>query len=342
MRVHALQEALEAEGLDGVVDLTPGIRSLQVHTDAGKLRARSLIPLLQRVEDELPPTHELRVPSRTVRLPLSWDDPATRLAIERYMAGVRADAPWTPWNIEFIRRVNGLESVDGRPRHRVRREVPGPRPRRRLPRRAGRHPARPTAPAGDHQVQPGADLDGGELRRHRRRVPVHLRHGGPRRLPVRRPHHPGVEPVPPRRAVRRAAVAPAVLRPDRVVPGQRRGTARPAGGDRRRARPRRGDRRLVRLRVLHPVPGARRGGHRGLPVAAGGRVRGGEGALAGVRRVRPGRRGACAERATADAVARAGTGDARSRRRSSPASGRWRHGRAAGSRRETSSSRWRP
>ena len=111
MRVHALQEALEAEGLDGVVDLTPGIRSLQVHTDAGKLRARSLLPLLRRVEDELPPVHELRVPSRTVRLPLSWDDPATRLAIERYMNGVRSDAPWTPWNIEFIRRVNGLGCV---------------------------------------------------------------------------------------------------------------------------------------------------------------------------------------------------------------------------------------
>jgi urea carboxylase len=111
MRVHTLQEALRAEGLDGVVDLTPGIRSLQVHTDAGKRPARSLLALLRRVEDELPPTHELRVPSRTVRLPLSWDDPATRLAIERYMNGVRSDAPWTPWNIEFIRRVNGLESV---------------------------------------------------------------------------------------------------------------------------------------------------------------------------------------------------------------------------------------
>ena len=36
---------------------------------------------------------ELVVPSRTVHLPLSWDDPATREAIERYMAGVRDDAP---------------------------------------------------------------------------------------------------------------------------------------------------------------------------------------------------------------------------------------------------------
>ena len=112
MRVHALQEALAAQGLAGVIDLTPGIRSLQVHTDAARLPARSLLPLLQQVEDTLPPAQELRVPSRTVRLPLSWDDPATRLAIERYMHGVRSDAPWTPWNIEFIRRVNGLATPE--------------------------------------------------------------------------------------------------------------------------------------------------------------------------------------------------------------------------------------
>ena len=108
MRVHALQEALAAEAVPGIIDLTPGIRSLQIHTDAARLPARSLLPLLQRLEYELPATNELRVPSRTVRLPLSWDDPATRLAIERYMHGVRSDAPWTPWNIEFIRRINGL------------------------------------------------------------------------------------------------------------------------------------------------------------------------------------------------------------------------------------------
>jgi urea carboxylase len=112
MRVHALQEALAAHSPAGVIDLTPGIRSLQIHTDAARLPARSLLPLLQQVEDTLPAAQELRVPSRTVRLPLSWDDPATRLAIERYMHGVRSDAPWTPWNIEFIRRINGLATPE--------------------------------------------------------------------------------------------------------------------------------------------------------------------------------------------------------------------------------------
>ncbi len=65
-----------------------------------------------QIEAGLPPTHDLRVPSRTVHLPLCWDDPSTREAIARYISGVRADAPWCPWNIEFIRRVNGLGSVE--------------------------------------------------------------------------------------------------------------------------------------------------------------------------------------------------------------------------------------
>ena len=112
MRVHALMARLQEHSPEGVLELTPGIRSLQVHTDSDTLKATTLAGLLREIEEDIAPTQRLMVPSRTVRLPLSWDDPATRLAIERYVNGVRADAPWTPWNIEFIRRINGLESVD--------------------------------------------------------------------------------------------------------------------------------------------------------------------------------------------------------------------------------------
>ncbi|MER8011949.1 5-oxoprolinase/urea amidolyase family protein [Streptomyces sp. NPDC094149] len=112
MRVHALMEALAAHGPDGITDLTPGIRSLQIRTDPARLPQPELLDAVREIAAALPPTDELVVPSRTVHLPLSWDDPATREAIARYMAGVRDDAPWCPWNIEFIRRVNGLESVN--------------------------------------------------------------------------------------------------------------------------------------------------------------------------------------------------------------------------------------
>ncbi|MDO9433850.1 5-oxoprolinase/urea amidolyase family protein [Hydrogenophaga sp.] len=112
MRVQALLEGLKQRALQGVIDLTPGIRSLQVHFDPALLPRDELLRVIGAVDDALPPVDEMVVPSRTVVLPLSWDDPQTKLAIEKYMQSVRPDAPWCPSNIEFIRRINGLDSID--------------------------------------------------------------------------------------------------------------------------------------------------------------------------------------------------------------------------------------
>jgi urea carboxylase len=111
-RVHALMEWLIRREEPGIIDLTPGIRSLQVHYDGRRLAQAQLRRLLLLAEEELPSVDKLEVPSRIVHLPLSWDDPATQLAISKYMQSVRPDAPWCPSNIEFIRRINGLESIE--------------------------------------------------------------------------------------------------------------------------------------------------------------------------------------------------------------------------------------
>jgi len=116
-RIHALQQWLESQNIKGVLDLTPGIRSLQVHFESLVLPVKRLIDTLQQAEKELPAIDEMVVPTRIVHLPLSWDDAATRLAIEKYMQSVRKDAPWCEMvdgyasNIEFIRRINGLNSI---------------------------------------------------------------------------------------------------------------------------------------------------------------------------------------------------------------------------------------
>ena len=120
------------------------------------------------------------------------------------MRVVREDAPWCPDNIEFIRRINGLDDADavkdivfdasylvmglgdvylGAPRGDAPRSPPSAR---------------------DDEVQPGAHLDGGKLRRHRRFLPVHLRHGRTGRLPVRGQDPAGLEPAPDRFCVRPA------------------------------------------------------------------------------------------------------------------------------------------
>ena len=115
-QAHALMTRLQAsrdagrlsDRLAGIIDLTPGIRSLQVHFDADALPLPALMAALRAAQAEVDAIDDIAVPSRTVWLPLSWDDPATQLAIDKYTQSVRADAPWCPSNIEFIRRINGL------------------------------------------------------------------------------------------------------------------------------------------------------------------------------------------------------------------------------------------
>ncbi|MBY3184403.1 urea carboxylase [Rhizobium laguerreae] len=108
LRVHLLMQAVVEARLPGVVDLTPGIRSLQIHYDGTQLTRRRLLGLLSEIEATLPAAQEVTVPSRIVHLPLSWNDPDAELAMRKYQELVRPNAPWCPSNIEFIRRINGL------------------------------------------------------------------------------------------------------------------------------------------------------------------------------------------------------------------------------------------
>jgi len=110
-RIHALEQQLRAANLRGILDITPGVRSMHIHYDAS-LGREELLEALDACERRIPDLDNITVESRVVYLPLSWDDPATQLAIRKYMQSVRPDAPWCPSNIEFIRRINGLGSID--------------------------------------------------------------------------------------------------------------------------------------------------------------------------------------------------------------------------------------
>ncbi|CAN7679528.1 urea carboxylase [Pararhizobium sp. LjRoot238] len=108
LRVHLLMNAIIEARLPGLIDLTPGIRSLQIHYDGTTLMRKRLLGLLADIETTLPSAHEVIVPSRIVHLPLSWNDQDAELAMRKYQELVRPNAPWCPSNIEFIRRINGL------------------------------------------------------------------------------------------------------------------------------------------------------------------------------------------------------------------------------------------
>jgi len=112
LRVHLLESKLRVASLPGIIDITPGVRSLQIHFDNRRLHREELLGALDALDREIPEQPDITVPSRIVHMPLSWNDPATQLAQAKYMQSVRPDAPWCPDNIEFIRRINGLDSVD--------------------------------------------------------------------------------------------------------------------------------------------------------------------------------------------------------------------------------------
>ena len=112
LRVHLLHEALIAASVPGLIDITPGIRSLQVHFDPKILGLGELVDVLIKLEATLHDIDDVVIKSRIVHLPVSWDDEQAQLAMRKYQDLVRPDAPWCPSNIEFIRRINGLPDID--------------------------------------------------------------------------------------------------------------------------------------------------------------------------------------------------------------------------------------
>jgi urea carboxylase len=113
IRIHALMIELEHLALPGVIDIVPGIRSLQLHFDGIVLDQATALAALIAAEDCLGGLDDFRIPSRIIHLPLSWKDPAIYETIAKYEEAVRDDAPWCSDNIEFIRRINGLADSKG-------------------------------------------------------------------------------------------------------------------------------------------------------------------------------------------------------------------------------------
>jgi len=111
LRVHLLMEKIHAEKLP-VEELSPGVRSLQIRYHASRISQADLLRRLNEMEDELADVDSLKLPTRVVHLPMAFQDSATLGAVTRYSETVRSTAPWLPSNVEFLRRINGLASVE--------------------------------------------------------------------------------------------------------------------------------------------------------------------------------------------------------------------------------------
>ena len=108
LKVRALNDALTRRfGSGRLRELSPGVRSLHVQFDPAALDIADLLAAVADLTTTMPIPR--RVPSRVLHMPLAFDASTTRAALKRYAAGVRAEAPYLPSNIDFIARINGCD-----------------------------------------------------------------------------------------------------------------------------------------------------------------------------------------------------------------------------------------
>ncbi|CAF0892784.1 unnamed protein product [Adineta steineri] len=114
-RIHFLMEKLENKShkINGILELSPGVRSLQIKYDSRIIHQKDLLKKLIEIENDLPSNYkDLRIKSRIIYLPLTFEDSSTLDSVQRYKETVREIAPWLPNNVDFIQRINGLSSRD--------------------------------------------------------------------------------------------------------------------------------------------------------------------------------------------------------------------------------------
>lgn len=112
LRVHKLMQFIRTAKVSGILELSPGVRSLQIKYDGLTISQAKLISFLLELEQQMGDLSQIKIPSRIVHLPMAFEDSATLGAVERYQESVCAKAPWLPNNIDFIQRINGLKHRD--------------------------------------------------------------------------------------------------------------------------------------------------------------------------------------------------------------------------------------
>jgi urea carboxylase len=112
--VHATARHLQTHPVRGLLEIAPGLRSLLIYYDPAVIRQRAALAALDELHAEIPEPTSITLPSRTVRLPVAFDDTTSREAVERYRISTRPDAPNVVDgnNIDYLVRYNGLPDRD--------------------------------------------------------------------------------------------------------------------------------------------------------------------------------------------------------------------------------------
>ncbi|NKX51193.1 carboxyltransferase domain-containing protein, partial [Arthrobacter deserti] len=112
--VHNINGHLGRSRLPGLVETSPGFRSILLSYDPAETNVANLVLALDEAYDNVSGTENLVLPSRTVSLPAAFNDSTARAAVARYSRSIRADAPncLNDNNADYTVAYNGLKDLD--------------------------------------------------------------------------------------------------------------------------------------------------------------------------------------------------------------------------------------
>ncbi|ODV88470.1 hypothetical protein CANCADRAFT_146769 [Tortispora caseinolytica NRRL Y-17796] len=111
-RVYRLTQLVFKNYTTGVIEMSPGVRSVLIEFNGAKTSQKKLLDTLIKYENELVFDDNWTVPCRRIRLPMAFEDSKTLAAVQRYQETIRSKAPWLPNNVDFLQKVNQLDSRD--------------------------------------------------------------------------------------------------------------------------------------------------------------------------------------------------------------------------------------
>ncbi|OBA24386.1 urea amidolyase [Metschnikowia bicuspidata var. bicuspidata NRRL YB-4993] len=112
-RIHKLISLVNDFNVEGIVEMSRGVRSVLIEYDA-TITQKKLLDILLAIEKEIVTVNKWKVPSRIIKLPMAFEDQKTMDAVTRYQETIRSDAPWLPNNVDFIASINGVERTQVR------------------------------------------------------------------------------------------------------------------------------------------------------------------------------------------------------------------------------------
>ncbi|MBB3664479.1 allophanate hydrolase subunit 1 [Prauserella sediminis] len=108
--VHAVARHVNSHPVRGLLEVVPGLRSLLVYYEPSVIGQSEVVSAVEECHQQMPEPSSLVLPSRRVRLPIAFDDSASREAVNWYCVSTRPDAPNVVDgnNIDYIVACNGF------------------------------------------------------------------------------------------------------------------------------------------------------------------------------------------------------------------------------------------